>query len=196
MDYNEKEQFCRLYDFLAMQDAPRHADIIFIFGSTTMPQVWHHAHDLYVSGYAQKIYVAGGFGKRLRAQRSALTEAEMIRDFLVQKGVPQKQIFIEKTSTNTLENVVHAQDFMEKHSVTSLIAVSKPFHMRRIYATCKKHLPHIRVFSCPPSLDYAHMQTNERDYILEKMHGEIQRLQKYGKKGDIAHIAIPEGIDI
>lgn len=195
MDYTRQE-LEKMHKFLAVNDLPQKADLIFVFGGVTMPKVWQRTCDLYKSGYAPKIYIAGGVGKKRTEQGGEVSEAEIIRSFLIEKGVPVEDIVIETTSTNTLENVVYARDFITKNSIQSVIAVSKPFHMRRTLATFAKHLPYLQVRCCPPHLNYEKMNHEEMDYVFSRMCGETSRLQKYAKKGDIATIEIPQKISL
>lgn len=188
-----KESFELLYRYLAISDQPDAADIIFVFGGISMPEVWHKALELYKKNFAKKIYIAGGLGKKSKADNIDTPEAETIKTFLLARGVPSEAIAAEIKSTNTLENIVNAKKIL--HSVNSIIAVSKPFHMRRVLATFAKHYSHIKVFCCPPNLAYGSLNNDERRYYFERMLGELNRLSVYAKKGEIISQEIPSNVN-
>ena len=187
-----KENFELLHRYLAASDKPAAADIIFLFGGITMPEVWHKALELYQAGFSKKIYIAGGLGKKSKADKIETPEAETIKTFLLARGVPSEAIITETESTNTLENILYAKK--ELQPAKKVIAVSKSFHMRRVLATFTKHYPQLNVLCCSPELIYENLDDQKKEYYFDRMLGEVNRLSEYAKKGDIAAQEIPRGV--
>ncbi len=184
-----------MYEYLSINDEPKKADLLFLFGGITMPEIWGKAFNLFENNVVKNIYIAGGVGKELAKQRNQISEAELIKKYLVERGVPKKNIFIETNSTNTLENVIFAHEHIcATDQVKKVIAVSKPFHMRRILATFMKNTRNIDVLCCPPNISYTELNNEERKYQWNRMIGEIGRLIKYAEKGDIEKCNIPDEI--
>jgi vancomycin permeability regulator SanA len=188
----DKKKFELLNRYLSASDQPEVVDLIFVFGGISMPKVWQKTLELYEKGFAKKIYIAGGVGEKSKADKIETSEAETIKAFLVERGVPNEAVVTETESTNTLENILNAKEILQP--AKKLIAISKPFHMRRTLATFAKHYPQLTVLCCPPELEYEKLNDDERKYYFERMRGEIDRLVAYAKKGDIAPQEIPEDV--
>lgn len=188
----DKEHFELLDRYLSVSDTPSAADLIFVFGGITMPEVWQKALELYNEGFAKKIYIAGGLGKKSKADKIETPEAETIKGFLVKNGIPSDAVIAETESTNTLENIMNAKQILQLAS--TVIAISKPFHMRRVLATFAMHYPRLKILCCPPNLVYDKLSGDERKYYSERMLGELERLDVYAKKGDIAPQEVPSTV--
>jgi hypothetical protein len=189
-----KENFELLQSYLGIFDKSAVVDVIFLFGGITMPEVWHKALELYQDGFSEKVYIAGGVGKKSKADKIEVSEAETIKTFLLSRGVPSEAVIIETKSTNTLENILCAKKVLE--SAKKVIAVSKPFHMRRVLATFNKQYPQLSVLCCPPELMYENLDDQEKEYYFDRMLGEVNRLSEYAQKGDIVSQKIPSNITV
>lgn len=87
---------------------------------------------LYKKGFAKKIIMSGGddaFEKD--------NQAKLMRVLATEKGVPQKNIILEKASGNTYENLLYTKRIMEKEKLSSVIIVSDPYHLARALLTAK-----------------------------------------------------------
>ena len=65
-----------------------------------------------------------GFGCRM-------PEAPVMKKYLVQMGVPEKDIFVEDESRNTRENAGHVRKFAEKLGRKRMVLITSAFHMKR-----------------------------------------------------------------
>lgn len=86
-----------------------------------------HALKLYRAGCFPRIIVTGG----LDAGGAVLTEAEGMRNYLVENGVPANEIYLDKTSRNTVENLRNAKRIMVDHSWHTAIIVTHRYHGAR-----------------------------------------------------------------
>ena len=80
----------------------------------------------YQGGLAENLIVSGG-----RGADEPASEAEAMRDWLVEKGVPAKNIFLEDRSTDTWENLEFSQEVMQENGWTSAIVVTSDYHLQR-----------------------------------------------------------------
>lgn len=85
------------------------------------------ALSLYKAQVFARFIVTGG----LDAGGTVLTEAEGMRDYLLQQGVPQDAIFIEPKATSTYENLRFSREMMEAHGWRTAVIVTHQYHGAR-----------------------------------------------------------------
>lgn len=88
---------------------------------------------LYNNGYAKKIIVSGGQGKG-----EDISEALAMKNYLLSKGVVNKDIIVEDKSTSTKENIKNSKLIMEDMGFKNCIIVSNKFHLKRAYLISKR----------------------------------------------------------
>jgi uncharacterized SAM-binding protein YcdF (DUF218 family) len=185
--------------FLSVTDPPGPSDILFVFGGyhLTVPQ---KAAELYHLGLAPRIMVTGKDGSSARPDPDwTLPIAEVFRNHLLHAGVPNDAILVMPLSTNTLEDVLlgvpQLQDKISPLSTFTL--VTRPVHQRRALATIRKVYPQYRYVCCPAGEHIPPLQENctAGRELLERAIGEIDRLRRYGAKGDIEVHDIPTAVD-
>lgn len=168
------------------------ADVAIVFGT------WHahreaveKATSLYRKGFVNKILTTGGPNENAK-----YIEGEEMAKELHKNGIPKGDILIENKAMNTLESVIFSLSTLDKalglQNIKSIVAVVKTFHSRRALMTLKKNSPsriHLKVASYESSY-YAFTSVNwdETDQGREKVMGEMERIEKYLKKGDIAEL--------
>ena len=59
------------------------------------------------------------------------SESEVARKYAIEHGIPEKDIFIEDSSTKTRENLSFIAWIIQKEHMTSALLVSDPYHMKR-----------------------------------------------------------------
>ena len=82
-----------LWDYLAVSDSPRPADVIFVFGCRDLA-VPARAVELYHDGHAAHVLLTGSFGRMTRGVFDK-AEALVVRDHLVEAGVPEGAVITE-----------------------------------------------------------------------------------------------------
>ena len=183
-----------LWDYLLVAQPPAPADVIFVFGSQdlAMPD---RAAELYRAGHAPAILVTGGFGRLTRGVFDR-PEALVFRARLVAAGVPEAAIVAETEAGNTLENVRLGLAALRSAGCPagSALLVAKGFVTRRAVATFAAQAPHMHVRACPPATRLADAMDRPPDAFAARLVAELDRLDGYGARGDIARQRIPSAV--
>jgi len=91
-----------LWDYLRLGQPVGPTDWILVFGGHDLG-VAHRAAELYHDGVAKRVLVSGG-ALHVPDGSAATTEAEAIAEVLVDSGVPEHALAIERLASNTSEN--------------------------------------------------------------------------------------------
>lgn len=117
-----------------------------------------HAFDLEEQGLAPLVITTGGPGGDPH-----FTEADVGRDYLIQKGVAEAKILSENRGKTTLENVEGAARLLKSRHQQTCLAVSDGFHLYRVKLLFRAQ--GITAYGCP-----APGSPIEADPILRTMH--------------------------
>lgn len=79
----------------------------------------------------KKVIVSGGSVGWIKS------EAELMKDYLVEHGIEPNRILVENESRDTVENLRFTKKMMEQEGFQSCVIVSNSFHMRRITMIAK-----------------------------------------------------------
>lgn len=117
------------------QTLPKQVDVGIVLGASLRKDIpspglqerLDLAVDLYKQGRFKHLIVSGG----LDHNGSKLTEAEGMRDYLVKKGLPAKNILLEPRATSTYENLLYSKQIMDEQGLVSSIIVTHQFHGSR-----------------------------------------------------------------
>lgn len=85
------------------------------------------AYALYKEGKADKLIVTGG----LDHNGSKLTEAEGMRRYLMDLGVPSDKLLLETEATSTYENLLFSKSIIDRERMRSVIIVTHDYHSAR-----------------------------------------------------------------
>lgn len=183
-----------LWEYLALVEPPRSADVIFVLGSRDLA-VPDHAAALFHGGHAPQILVTGSYGRMTR-DVFPKPEALVFRDRLVEAGVPPSAILTEPVATNTLENVRLGVETLRRvdRMPTTALLVAKGFVMRRCVATFARQFEHVRVRACPPEGGMATSLDRSPTEFAARLVAEIDRLERYAESGDIQAQRIPPSV--
>jgi len=97
------------------------------------------AIELYQKGYANKIFLSSG-------REQTIADVDMIRLYLVSKGVPKSSIYIlVKYPDSTYKNVIMVKQGLDENSVSSILFVTSPYHSLRSMLTWRKNAPSIEI---------------------------------------------------
>lgn len=94
-----------------------------------------HAARLYKAGKVKRILVTAGNIPWLSA---AKPEAELIRDLLVEWGVPAAAVELGSRSRNTYEYALEVQEIWRRNGFNSALLVTSAAHMPRAMATFRR----------------------------------------------------------
>jgi len=125
---------------IAVQDVPE-AQAIVVLGGGISPagpgelffnlesgadRVWHAAR-LFHASKAPLVLLSGGSDP----EHSATSEAEAMRQFMVDIGVSEQAIALENRSRNTTENAEYSAEMLAERGVTRILLVTSGYHMPR-----------------------------------------------------------------
>jgi uncharacterized SAM-binding protein YcdF (DUF218 family) len=82
-------------------------------------------------GKGTTLLLAGGSGSLFHQESS---EAVLLRDFVIDLGVPPPQLLLDTTSRNTYENAVNSAKIVRAHHYQHVLLVTSAAHMRRSLA--------------------------------------------------------------
>ncbi len=181
-----------LLAYLAPRDPARRADVILGFGVCDA-RVAEHCADLLLARRAPLILFTGGVGAGSGDLQQP--EACFFRDRALARGAPAGAIWVEPDSTNTLQNVQYSRRLMEARGLhpRRALLVAKPHRQRRVWLTCRRHLPGVLLHNAPPPFtaeEEAASLGGERPY-LRHLAGEVRRIEDYGARGDLHPEAPP-----
>jgi len=120
---------------LVVEDQLHSSDLIAVFAAEE--ERAKHAARLYRQGLAPRVLTTGEVmakGIELFCHKR-VTDAELMAKMLADDGVPKGAVIVIPRGTSTLEEGEAIKAFMKTHGYRSLIAVSSPYHMRRVRAT-------------------------------------------------------------
>jgi DUF218 domain len=188
----------RVADYLdATTGVPTRADLIFVPG-TRLPDPAAITARLLIENIAPLVLVTGGINKVTGAN-----EAAALRQELLSLGASPDTIIMEDMSTNTLENVVHGWEVVASRfsdrPLTSVLAVCKWMHSRRVLMTLKAHLPaDVRYYACTYAPEGVTREAWIRDGEISAQTaaviGNWRNIPTYLAKGDIREIErTPDG---
>lgn len=95
--------------------------------SPALQERLNRAVQLYEEGAIKQIIVTGGYDHA----NSKLTEAEGMRNYLLDKGVRESDIYLENEATSTYENMLFSQNIMKQNGWTSSVIVTHRYHAVR-----------------------------------------------------------------
>lgn len=147
--------------------------------------------DLYFKGRIKKILITGGSGS---ISNPHLREAEYIKRYLLNLGVPDSCVLIENNSKNTYENALFTKHILDSlHYTGNTLLVTSSFHMRRSKAIFEKAgytniTPYVtNKFSGlrKYELDHCFIPNTEALWLLQLMMHEMVGYVVYDLKGYI-----------
>lgn len=168
------------------------ADLGFVFGTRhgvrefcdETARLWHE-------GYFPYIHITGGV-----TPGDTRTEAAVIRDELIGRGVPGGRISIEERATNTGENVELSLPVIDEAlglaRVSSLIAIGKFRTSRRYLMTLQRHWPDVKKMLVPVHYhDIPSDRWMDHPELRAEVFAEWERIVPYFTKGFIAEVNLP-----
>lgn len=100
-----------------------------VYGTVPSPALLGRLEEglrLYRQGYASAFIVSGAQGRG-----EAISEAEAMRRYLLEKGIPAEAILLEDRSHSTWENLRFSQAIMQQRGMKRAVVVSNRFHLQR-----------------------------------------------------------------
>lgn len=183
-----------LWDYMSMNHELKRSDCIIGLG-TMDTNVANVASELYLDGYASKLIFSGGLGK-ITYKLWNETEAEKFAKIAIEKGVPNKDIYLEKESTNTGDNFRFTKKLIknEKLNIKSCIVVCKPYDEKRAYAVFKKIMPEYEVIIYSEKISCEEYYKRNGNEWVNVLIGDVQRMKVFYEKGWQIKMEIPKEV--
>jgi uncharacterized SAM-binding protein YcdF (DUF218 family) len=111
------------------QPAPRRSDAIVVISGDEQMARFSEGVNLYEQGFGKYLVFSGA------AYDNGTSNADVMRDLAVRRGVPASAILEEPLGEDTWGNAVYTRQVLEQHRLGSAILVTSPYHLRRAKAT-------------------------------------------------------------
>lgn len=86
------------------------------------------AYNLLKEGYIETIILSGKYGKKKKTK----TEAEVYKEYLLDRGIRTRQIILEEESRDTIGNAVYTKELMiGKRFQKKAMLITNDFHIKR-----------------------------------------------------------------
>ena len=178
--------------FLASESQP--ADLLFIFGTSSIDnEILETVARDCQQGRFSKVLATGLSGRFYYETGRPL--ASIMRDELIERGVPSDVILVQDRSTNTLEDVAFSLDVLEQHDISpnSIAFLCKAHHSGRCLRTLRKFFPSQTLLPITYVAEYEGVKVSKEDWYQHpvsrgRVYGEYLRIIKYTNRGDIAHL--------
>ncbi len=178
----------KIWNYHLLHHSLKPADILFVLCSHDL-RVADYAAELFHKGFAPWLVFSGGIAHKGDLVETPWDEPEamVFARRAKELKVPDSVILTEVQSTNCGENVQFTKNLLiqKKISVSTIIAVQKPYMERRTFATLKKHWPEKQIVVTSPPILYEEYPTTEisLEDVIHIMVGDLQRIKIYADKG-------------
>ena len=186
-----------LWAYMRYEHPLEKADVIIGLGSSDL-RTAKHAAQLYGAAWAPTVLFSGGRGRFNGGFQGS--EGENYDDIAINQGVPIEAIFLESLSTNTGENIVYSYELLrEMHKLPRIIIlVTKPYMLRRAYATFMKQRPgtSVKVLCSAINESFSEYTKDESvSEVINIMVGDLQRIYDYPALGYQISQKVPPEVD-
>lgn len=150
---------------------------------------------------SKKVFITGGVTPKDLVRdlkvKTKLTEADLILNYINTKRFKDVRFFVEKKSTNTLENVTETLKNPEFRKCKSLLFIFKSHAAGRGYLTLRKFFPAVNIIQ--QSFDTKYPKAEQRitrknwhtfSFGRSRVWGEFLRIKEYGSRGDIEYDSV------
>jgi hypothetical protein len=177
------------------EDNEGFADAMFIFGTrTSMDKQASVAIDLLSKYQYSNLILTGGIPLYDGTPVFNKTEADLLHAELKQHIPTKTKLFLEKSSTNTLENVTKTIKIHDLSQHEKIIFITKSFAAGRAYLTLRKYLPQCIIIQKtydPTYLDdkliVSRSDWHDAKEGRARVWSEFLRIKHYGQRDDIAY---------
>jgi uncharacterized SAM-binding protein YcdF (DUF218 family) len=111
------------------QPAPRSSDAIVVISGDEQMARFQEGVSLYQRGIGTYLVFSGA------AYDNGTSNANVMRDLAIERGVPESAILEEPLGEDTWGNAVFTRQVLERHGLRSAILVTSPYHARRAKLT-------------------------------------------------------------
>ncbi|XP_076325562.1 uncharacterized protein SCO4629-like [Tachypleus tridentatus] len=190
-----------IWDYMLLHHKLEKSDVILVLGNHDV-RTAEYAANLWFQGFAEWLVLSGNVGSMTKGKWTR-SEAEEFRDIVVQMGVPDNRIILEREATNTGENVKYSYEVMRQRGLNpkKIILIQMPYMERRTYATFMKQWPGdittLQVSVSSPPIEFRHYPNSKVGtfrYLIAALLGMLERIRTYPRKGWQITQVIPNNV--
>lgn len=188
-------------------DELKEVDGIFLYASTGgMRDFATLVTDILSKNISKQVFITGGLTPPYLLQElhleNPITEADGLLSLLHPEQYKDLQVFVERKSTNTLENVTETFVHPEFLACKSLLFVFKSHAAGRGYLTLRKFFPQTDIIQ--QTFDTKYPQAEKEisrdnwhtfDFGRGRVWGEFLRIKTYGSRGDIEYDSVRDLVE-
>jgi len=137
------------------------------------------AADCYKKRMAARILMCGKYSYKLQYIPKK-TEAQAMKEYAMQLGIPDNHLFLEEQSRETIGNAYFAKRFLEARNWTSIIVITSNLYLPRTQFIFKKVFGKSFSIDIIPSLTYL-----SPEEIVQRMESEVLKLKSYREYDEI-----------
>lgn len=179
------------------------SDVLFVFGSNVQhKEIADLISYMLDKNYINQVVITGGIANYTGSVYKRQAESERIKSFIALQNYPDKYIYTENKSKNTIENIVEAQKVFSFEHIKSMTFLAHSYASTRCALSLKKYFPGIPVYCIPlplPSKFFEYPVSKARwfktNYGQGLVWGEYLRLKIYGNRGDFPIVEIKDKLD-
>jgi vancomycin permeability regulator SanA len=124
---------------------------------------------------------------------SAVSEAVQMAAVCVTAGVPKDCLLLEQESRNTFENVARTVELLRREGLLAdlqtVLLVSCPWHMRRVFLSARRGFPaHVRLLCCPHNEGCTEADWQDSAECRELVTAELALLDRFTEAGLLPHL--------
>ncbi|TXI80293.1 MAG: YdcF family protein [Flavobacteriales bacterium] len=157
--------------FLIEEDAPGHADAIYVLGGAPFDR-GTHAAELLAHGTAPIAFTTGSnHSSILKAEGRLVTEAEVTRSAALRSGADPRRVLPYPYGTSTFEEAKGVLHHARQNQLDTILVLTTDFHTRRVGQVFRKRFRgsgiHVLVASAPASeYDPVYWWTSEQGLLM------------------------------
>jgi hypothetical protein len=188
-------------------DDLKKVDGIFVYASmASLDNLVKLINEILLKQISNKIFITGGATPTYLREdlgiESEFKEADTLLNALNLDKYKDLEVFVERKSTNTLENVTETLKFPEFRDCNSLLFIFKSHPAGRGYLTLRKFFPNSEILQQTFDAKYRRSEkeiTRDNwhtfDFGRSRVWGEYLRIKKYGSRGDIEYDEVRELVE-
>lgn len=182
---NRKKEFKKIYDLLEQERAVKSDAIVWLQGDR-----YDRANKtlrLYNDGWAKKIIISGNnilIGNKTRKGENNIS-LESMKQFLLKKGVAEKNLIIDCESMNTKDQAVHVLKLAKTKKWSRLILIGSSYCQPRVLLTFLKQAKNIgwegKVINQSETVPGGKKPSGRNKTAASLFNQEFKKLEKYKK---------------
>jgi uncharacterized SAM-binding protein YcdF (DUF218 family) len=187
-----------LWKFNSVRRHVRDPDAFLVMGSNDL-NVATYAGELAERNRRSIVICSGGIAHHGDLLDTGWTEpeADVFAREMISRGVDPRRMLIERSATNTAENVIRSRALAKKAnvSVSRLMIVQKPFMCLRALKTAQRHWPDAQVgVTCEKITFGRYFERYGRTDLIDIIAGDTQRVISYAKRDFFAATEVPSAV--